>query len=156
MLLLTSGKIVTRDQFKILPMPQSVIQTLNSWAIREGKKITKSKTHVFDELLFANSVDKSNMPLFITNPPTQDGVVDSESRNKPTGPQPQPVIADLPRADSVIELSQYEVGGGGTCGTGTWYYGPSTASTGRHRLPSIDTRITAHPPRGTGCDRDTN
>ena len=67
MLSLMSGKIVSRDQFKILPMPQSVIQTLNSWAIREGKKITKTKTHVFDELLFANSVDKSNMPLFITN-----------------------------------------------------------------------------------------
>ena len=33
--------------------------------------------------------------------------------NQPTGPQPQPVIADLPRADSVIELSRYEVGGGG-------------------------------------------
>ena len=69
MLSLTSGKIVTQDQFKILPMPQSVIQTLNSWAIREGKKITKTKTNVFDELLFANSVDKSNMPLFITTPP---------------------------------------------------------------------------------------
>ena len=130
MLLLTSGKIVTRDQFKILPMPQSVIQTLNSWAIREGKKITKSKTHVFDELLFANSVDKSNMPLFITNPPTQDGVVNSEMENQPSGPQPQPLIADLPRADSVIDLSQYVVGEG-TCGTcGTWYYGVSTASTG--------------------------
>ena len=50
MMSLTSGRIVTRDQFKILPMPQSVIQTLNSWALREGKKITLSKVHVFDEM----------------------------------------------------------------------------------------------------------
>ena len=32
--------------------------------------------------------------------------------NQPTGPQPQPIIADLPRADNVIELPYYEVGGG--------------------------------------------
>ena len=72
MLSLATGRIVTRDQFKILPMPQSVIATLNAMAIREGKKITQTKLHVFDELLFANSLDKSNLPTFITNPPTQD------------------------------------------------------------------------------------
>jgi hypothetical protein len=112
MMSLSSGRIVSRDQFKILPMPQSVIQTLNSWAIREGKKITRTKVHVFDELLFGNHVDKSNMPQFITNPPTQDGVVDNQMGTQSTGPQPQPVIADLPHADNVIELPYSEVGGG--------------------------------------------
>lgn len=74
MLSLSSGKIVTRDQFKILPMPQSVITKLNSMALKEGKKIVESSVHVFDELLFANSLDKSNMPRCITNPPIQDAV----------------------------------------------------------------------------------
>ena len=79
MLSLATGKIVTRDQFKILPMPQSVIMTLNAMAVREGKKITQTKLHVFDELLFANSLDKSNLPTFITNPPTQDDRIDKRA-----------------------------------------------------------------------------
>ena len=69
MLSLTTGRIVTRDQFKFLPMPQSVIQTLNAMALREGKKIIRTKVQVFDEVLYGASVDKSNMPTFITNPP---------------------------------------------------------------------------------------
>ena len=110
MLSLSSGKIVTRDQFKILPMPQSVVNTLNAMASREGKKITKSSVHVFDELLFANSLDKSNMPRFITNPPTQDTV--ETAAVGPQVDQPQPTIADLPTADNVLEIPQSEVGGG--------------------------------------------
>ena len=51
------------------------------------------------------------MPQFITNPPTQDGVVDNQMGSS-TGPQPQPVIADLPHADNVIELPYPDVGGG--------------------------------------------
>ena len=69
MLSLATAKIVTRDQFKILPMPQSVIATLNAMAVREGKKINNTQLHVLDEVLFANSLDKSKMPHFITNPP---------------------------------------------------------------------------------------
>ena len=111
MLSLSSGKIVTRDQFEILPMPQSVVNTLNAMASREGKKITKSSVHVFDELLFANSLDKSNMPRFITNPPTQDTV--ETAAVVPQVDQPQPTIADLPTADNVLEIPQSEVVGGG-------------------------------------------
>ena len=68
-MLLATGKIVTRDQFKILPMPQSVMVTLNAMAVKEGKKITQTQLHVLDD----NSLDKSKMPLstrdrWITNP----------------------------------------------------------------------------------------
>ena len=104
MLSLATGKIVTRDQFKILPMPQSVIATLNAMAVREGKKITQTKLHVFDETLFANSLDKSNLPTFITNPPTQDApVVESAV-------QQQPTLTDLPSAD-IFEIPPSDVGG---------------------------------------------
>ena len=114
MLSLTSGKIVTRDQFKILPMPQSVIQTLNAMAVREGKKITRTSVHVFDEMLFGHSVDKSNMPHFITNPPTQDAIVDKAARiNQLVNLQP-PTLADLLAADIIYEALQSEVGGGGS------------------------------------------
>ena len=112
MLSLSTGHIVTRDQFKILPMPQSIIQALNAMALKEGKKLNKSTVHVFDELLYANSVDKSNMPEFITNPPTQGDRVEVTARvNEASEAQPQPVIADLPTADTVIEVHQNEVGG---------------------------------------------
>ena len=102
MLSLATGRIVTRDQFKILPMPQSVIMTLNAMALREGKKITQTKLHVFDELLFANSLDKSNLPTFITNPPTHEVAVYN-----------QPTLTDLPSADIILETTPSDVGGGG-------------------------------------------
>ena len=38
MLSLTTGRIVSRDQFKILPMPDSVIARLNELARREGRE----------------------------------------------------------------------------------------------------------------------
>ena len=109
MLSLATGRIVTRDQFKILPMPQSVIMTLNAMALREGKKITQTKLHVFDELLFANSLDKSNLPTFITNPPTQDAPADEVAVYN------QPTLTDLPSADIILETTPSDVGGGGGC-----------------------------------------
>ena len=109
---LASGKIVTREHFRILPMPQSVIQTMNAMAQREGKKIIRTKVHVLDELLFGNHVDQSNMPQFITNPPTQDIVDNIAGVSDPAATQPLPAIAELPTADNVIEEPHYEVGGG--------------------------------------------
>ena len=106
MLSLATGKVVTRDQFKILPMPQSVIATLNAMAVREGKKIIETKVHVFDEMLYANSVNKSNLPTFITNPPTQDAAVDN------TPVENQPTLTDLPSADNIFEFPSSDVGGG--------------------------------------------
>ena len=107
MLNLATNKIVTMEHFKILPMPQSVIAKLNSMAVREGKKITQTKVHVFDELLFANSLDKSNLPTFITNPPTQDAAVDAIEVETP------PTLIDLPSADIIFEIPPSELGGGG-------------------------------------------
>ena len=118
MLSLASGKIVTRDHFKILPMPQSVIQTMNAMAQREGKKIIETRVHVFDELLFGNSVDQSNMPQFITNPPTQDIVANIAGGIGQSSMEQLPAIAELPIADNVIEDPHYEVGGEGTWRTG--------------------------------------
>ena len=111
MMSLASGRIVTREHFKILPMPQSVIQTLNTMALREGKKIIRTSVHVFDEMLYGTSVDKSNMPSFITNPPTQDATVGATAVAIDNAIQPQPVIAELPTADGVIEIQPFEVGG---------------------------------------------
>ena len=67
---------------------------------------------MFDEMPFGNSVDKSNMPQFITNPPTQDNIVEATAvRNQLADAQPILVIAGLPTVDNVIEDPRYEVGG---------------------------------------------
>ena len=43
---LATERIVTRDNFRVMPMPLSVIATLNNMALREGKSIIKqSKRH---------------------------------------------------------------------------------------------------------------
>jgi hypothetical protein len=44
---IATGKIITRDQFKICPMPHSVIQYLNGQALAEGRKINSAHMHVF-------------------------------------------------------------------------------------------------------------
>ena len=50
-------------------------------------------------------------PSLPTPPPTKDGDVDKARGIQPPATHPQPVIADLPQADNVIELPHYEVGG---------------------------------------------
>ena len=71
--------------------------------------------HAFDELLYGSSVDKSNMPTFVTNPPspTQDSTVGATAVVIDNAMQPQPVIADLLTADNVIDILPYGVGGWG-------------------------------------------
>ena len=44
MLSLTTGRIVSRDQFKVLPMPDSAIVRLNELARREGRGVTMGVT----------------------------------------------------------------------------------------------------------------
>ena len=46
MLSIATGRIVTRDNFRVMPMPLSVITALNNMALKEGKSIIKqSKRH---------------------------------------------------------------------------------------------------------------
>ena len=48
MMSLSTGKMVTRDQFRILPMPLSVINRLNEMALAEGKKIVRRTKMPYD------------------------------------------------------------------------------------------------------------
>ena len=45
MMSLATGKLVTRDQFKLLPMPSTVVDKLNDMAAKEGRK-TVSRTNM--------------------------------------------------------------------------------------------------------------
>jgi Reverse transcriptase (RNA-dependent DNA polymerase) len=94
-------KIITRDQFKICPMPESVIQCLNSQALAEGRKLNISHMHVFDELLNSRKLIGPNTPSYFTPPVMQDGIDQLD-------PQPntlfQPPVPELipPLADSIL------------------------------------------------------
>lgn len=48
MMSISTGKLITRDQFKILPMPSSVIMRLNEMAAAEGKKPSRRTKLVYD------------------------------------------------------------------------------------------------------------
>ena len=72
--IILTQKIITRDQFKILPMPESVVQFLNNQAVAEGRKLNTSHMHVFDEVLNSRNLSNSNMPSFFTRLPMQDSV----------------------------------------------------------------------------------
>ena len=78
MMSLASGRLITRDQYKILPMPLSVITRLNEMAMAEGKKISrrlKSVTNV------EGGLRKGDEPTYLR--PTQDhGLHGSGSRSQ--------------------------------------------------------------------------
>lgn len=44
MMSINTGKLITRDQFKILPMPSYIITRLNEMAMAEGRKMLRSKS----------------------------------------------------------------------------------------------------------------
>ena len=67
MMSITTGKLITRDQFKILPMPLSVIMRLNEMAMVEGKKISrKMKSAIAVE----GGLQEGDKPTYLQ--PTQD------------------------------------------------------------------------------------
>lgn len=72
MLSLETGKIVTRDNFLILPMPQHVINTLNTMALKDGRKVQTGTVPA--DLLYQQSVNSDSLPTFITLQPDVDGV----------------------------------------------------------------------------------
>jgi hypothetical protein len=67
---IATQKIITRDQFKICPMPDSVIDCLNKQALAEGRRVKSNHMHVFDELL--NCRKLSTSPTYFTPLPMQD------------------------------------------------------------------------------------
>jgi hypothetical protein len=102
MLSIETGKVVTRDQFRINPMPLSVIMRLNALAKAEGRTIG-NKTDIFTELQYMQSVNMSNMPTFINNLPGQ-GLPETGIRLIPS-PIPPPQLTgladDIQNADDI-------------------------------------------------------
>jgi hypothetical protein len=70
MMSLSTGQVVLRDQFIILPMPQSVINLLNAMAKKDGR--TRNHTSAID-LQYMARTNPTNMPSFMAvQPPSQD------------------------------------------------------------------------------------
>ena len=88
MLNLATGLIVTRDNFKILPMPQSVVLLLNAMAKRDGRVPTIPNT--IHDLVYNQSVNNANMPTFMpAMPPNR------EDNPAALIPDNLPLLADL-------------------------------------------------------------
>lgn len=65
MMSIGTGKLVTRDQFIILPMPTSVINRLNEMAASEGRKIIIRSDMVYDT---GSGLRKADDPTYIRPP----------------------------------------------------------------------------------------
>ena len=103
MLSLATGSVVTRDQFKILPMPASIINVLNGMAAAEGRK-PSSKIDVFNAIQNMHSIDTSNMPTYILN--NQEGSGDALQQGILPDPPGQDIIMQDP-----TELFHPQIGG---------------------------------------------
>jgi Reverse transcriptase (RNA-dependent DNA polymerase) len=104
---IATQRIITRDQFKVCPMPESVIQCLNNQALAEGRKINTAHMHVFDELLNSRKLSPSNIPTYFTPLPLQDA---KSAPDPPLNPLFQPAV---PVPGSVPEFIQLNQPGGG-------------------------------------------
>ena len=62
MLSVKTGKLVTRDQFKLLPMPSTVIVRLNEMAAKEGRKSVIRTNMVYD---MEGGLQKANGPTYV-------------------------------------------------------------------------------------------
>ena len=110
MLSITTGKIVLRDNFKVLPMPASIIQHLNQLAAKDGRFPSKG-FHIYDDMQYMQSVDKSTMLKFMPiRPPNperrirvQDPPVNSVMHD--------PILADIPAAVIIDGAVPPHIGG---------------------------------------------
>jgi hypothetical protein len=63
---LRTGKIITRDQFKVLPMPLSVIERLNGMAVADGIDTASTTTEVSTDSVRVFDHTPSHLPTMLT------------------------------------------------------------------------------------------
>jgi hypothetical protein len=93
MLSLRTGKIITRYQFKVLPMPLSVIARLNGMAAADGIRTTSTTTGVFTYNVRDLDRTPSHLPTMFT-PPTHTGDDPDIALQHSHGGLIQPELAD--------------------------------------------------------------
>ena len=104
MLSLATNKQVVRDNFVVLPMPESVILLLNRLAAKDGRYPSKTP-NVYNEIQYMHSVDKSSMPRFMTvAPPNAELTQEAQAH--------YPVLADTPVVGIIDSIFPPEIGGG--------------------------------------------
>ena len=102
MLSLKTNKQVVRDDFVVLPMPESVILLLNRLAAKDGRYPSKTP-NVYDEIQYMHSVDKSSMPRFMTvAPPNAELTQEAQAH--------YPVLADTPIVGIIDSIFPPEIG----------------------------------------------
>jgi hypothetical protein len=104
---IATQRIITRDQFKICPMPASVIRCLNGQALAEGRKLNTSYMHVFDELLNSRKLSAPNDPTHFKPPPLKDFVPAIDPIGIPNNPFYQPAVQEpVPPVQEIIQLDR--------------------------------------------------
>ena len=104
---IATQRIITRDQFKICPIPESVIRCLNGQALAEGRKLNTSYMHVFDELLNSRKLSASNDPTHFKPPPLKDPVPAIDPIGIPNNPFYQPAVQEpVPPVQEIIQLDR--------------------------------------------------
>ena len=73
MMSISTGKLITRDQFKILPMPSYIITRLNEMAMAEGRKLLRRSKMVYN---VEGGLRRTEGPTYLR--PTQDPAGDMD------------------------------------------------------------------------------
>jgi hypothetical protein len=114
MLSLRTGKIITRDQLKVLPMPLSVIERLNGMAVADGINTSSTTTGVSTDSVRVFDHTPSHLPTMFT-PPMHTGEDPDIALQHPRMGFPQPELADeiglSPPDDTDGQFEYGEAGG---------------------------------------------
>lgn len=150
MLSLATNKQVVRDNFEVLPMPESVILLLNRLTAKDGRHPSKTP-NVYNEIQYMHSVDKSSMPRFMTvAPPSAELTQEAQAH--------YPVLADTPVVGIIDSIFPPEIGGGESIsgnilelhpegnvqGSPPDNYGAS-ADTSQYKTDTLDSGVAADP-----------
>ena len=103
MLSIATNKIILRDNFKVLPMPASIIQILNQLAAKIGRYLSRIP-NVYNEIQYTRSVDKSMMPRFmLIQPPNPEQRLRADVQESPAILQlSQSILTDIPQEEFAI------------------------------------------------------
>ena len=109
---IATNKIILRDNFKVLPMPASVILQLKALAAKDGRFLSRIP-NVYDEIQYMHSVNKSQVLRFMPiAPPNAEQRIRAASREVPVSIEMhQLVLADTPPVEIVEDIIPSEIGG---------------------------------------------
>jgi hypothetical protein len=117
----TTGRLVSRDQFRVLPMPASVIAAMNEFAHKDGRTVRPAGLGTYPNANNLAPEHRSDLPDYIAITPHNGDQPDVEPHHPGAiAPMGGAILADEAGLahHPLNQPQEYDVGGGGVASPG--------------------------------------